>query len=298
MQLIRAINKSNKSNNNNNSNQTSSASYNNNNNNNTNHNAATASKVVIVAPKTSDAVSSHQAGQNASWLQQPPVSPSVSLPPLKKRTSIVKQSVPPPPPPRKKGPHGSPSKSKKLFGSVFSHSKKPYKPLPLLPPPHSITSTTIDVDKLKCLSIMEESGSQKVEKWLETVEIHVQHFNQNENEISISVDDDNGDGDDFKFKSVRKLIENFTVKGNDDGAKNSTAIRNRSNVAKVSDCSFVKAHVESYNAAGQQSVNYLNLNATRSSNETDSGIEISSQCKLKRGIYSRHYQFSRDGELV
>jgi hypothetical protein len=122
MQLIRAINKSNKSNNNN---QTSSGSN---------------SKVVIVAPPATNTSVSQSQPSHA------PVSPNVALPALKKRTTIVKQSVPPPVPPR-----GSPrSKSKSI--SVLSGRK-----------------STIDV-KLASLSSLERSGCQKVEKWLESVE--------------------------------------------------------------------------------------------------------------------------------
>ncbi|CAH1715164.1 unnamed protein product [Chironomus riparius] len=99
MQLIRAINKANKSNNN----------YNNNNNSNnqtssSNNVTTTNSKVVIVAPPTaaekSQALLVSQYANSSSGAVATPVSPSASLPPLKKRTSIVKQSVPPPVPPR------------------------------------------------------------------------------------------------------------------------------------------------------------------------------------------------------
>lgn len=95
MQLIRAINKSNKSNNN--KNQTSSGGH--------------FSKVVIAAPPaTKSSVSQQQ--------PQAPASPSVALPALKKRTAVVKQSVPPPVPPR-----GSPRSKSKCIGVSSSRRK-------------------------------------------------------------------------------------------------------------------------------------------------------------------------------
>lgn len=145
MQLIRAINKSNKSNNNN---QTSSGGNSN--------------KVVIVTPTSV----SQQKGLGA------PVSPSVALPALKKRTSIVKQSVPPPVPPR-----GSPrSKS-----NLISRKRAP-----------------LDVARLESLSSLEQSGCQKVKQWLETVEVPARAAMSSPEEL--------------EFKSVRKLIESFTTR--------------------------------------------------------------------------------------
>lgn len=274
MQLIRAINKANKSNNN----------YNNNNNSNnqtssSNNVITTNSKVVIVAPPTAAEKSqSLQVSQNANsscGAVVTPVSPSASLPPLKKRTSIVKQSVPPPVPPR-----GSPrSKSKKSFINSYNF--------------YSSTSNRyhkIDRDKLKSLEAMgAECGTQKVKKWLESVEIPVND--------SSPADDDAAKCQEFKFKSVKRLIESFSTK---EGCLMTKPVVNR---GRISDSSLVKARVENYNFLECSAVK-LNRKAQSSYvNETDSGIE--SCIKLSDKLLSSaktdkiaHHQFSRDGEFV
>lgn len=228
MQLIRAINKSNKSNNNNN--QTSSGGH--------------FSKVVIVAPPSSS--------QQPS---QAPASPSAALPALKKRTAVVKQSVPPPVPPR-----GSPRSKSKCIGVSSSHRK-----------------STIDVNRLATLSSLEQSGCQKVKKWLETVEVPF---------AAISIPDE------VEFKSVKKLAENF--KSHDKPTKKSLASRR-----KVSDSSVVRTRVESYD-----SLETGRLRRFKSSDAgTDSGIDIPARATSRtidgsRKLLRTFGRCSRDEEFV
>lgn len=260
MQLIRAINKSNKSNNNNNNgsaNQTSSTSYNN----------SSTNKVVIVAPPTTTQTQSVSQNANnnnsASVVRQPSSgSPSVSLPPLKKRTTIVKQAVPPPPPPRKASP-APPARSKSN-----NHSSRSY----------CTSRIIVNVDRLQCLSEMTaQSGNLKAKKWLESVDLHLKN-NGSLDEISIP--------DGVQFKSVKKLIETFTIK--DDVGRKILPRGKR----KVSDSSLVKTRVDCFNTLERKARNQ-SVNAFKS--ETDSGIEISS--KPTSFLKFRH-QFSRDGEFV
>lgn len=278
MQLIRAINKANKSNNSNNTNQTSSTNNNGatNNTNNNNNN-----KVVIVTPTQpgEKQISSLHVSQNASAVQTSssspippqPVSPSQSLPPLKKRTSIVKQSVPPPVPPR-----GSPrSKSNKKFGVFPSRSNRN-------------KSSTVKVDRLKALGYMEEeSGNQKVQKWLETVELPQNIIT---NEVSIH--------EEFKFKSVKGIVESFSA----DASRNVNKLALKKN-RRVSDCSLVKSRIDVYNSLDRnKGIHKLTpMIDLRSLNETDSGIESSLKtCEKQKEIhkFKKFHQFSRDGELV
>lgn len=266
MQLIRAINKSNKSNNNNNinnngsANQTSSTS---------NNNTTSTNKVVIVTPPTqqqhqqqsASTASALQVSQNAnnsnSSSSVAPVSPSASLPPLKKRTTIVKQAVPPPPPPRKSSP-APPARSKSNL------------------PPYCTSRIIVDVDKLHSLAQMGmPSGNLKVKKWLESVELPPLI----DNEILIR--------DEVTFKSVRKLVESFSIKAQTDvGAKK---IRNFN--VKISDSSVVKSRIEGYNTLEKKARNQSNALKC----ETDSGIEISSK---STSMLKFCHQFSRDGEFV
>lgn len=281
MQLIRAINKSNKSNNNNGSaNQTSST----NNNNSTN-------KVVIVAPpqqqqsssSTSAAASaSLQVSQNAnnnnnntSSAVPSPVSPSASLPPLKKRTTIVKQAVPPPPPPRKSSP-APPRSSKSNLN------------------PYCTRRIIVDVEKLDSLSEMEmQSGSLKVKKWLESVEISP---SLTAHPLLLSYDDEISIRDEVTFKSVRKLIESFTLKANKDEEEDEVKKVRKCNLTKakrkISDSSIVKARIEGFNTLERKARNQSH--ALKSEN-SDSGIEISSKTT---SLLKFHHQFSRDGEFV
>lgn len=246
MQLIRAINKSNKSNNNNNQ-SSSSGSHN---------------KVVIIAPPTGRSTSASQQKNGSSAQSVTPVSPSVALPALKKRTSIVKQSVPPPVPPR-----GSP-RSKSNLNSVSHRNRIQAK-------------STIDVDRLKSLSKLEQSGCQKVKKWLETVEIIPLNDNA---EISIHEQDE--------FKNVKQLIETFT-QYDDRMLKKSFAKGH-----KVFDSCLVKSRVESYNSL-ERDVKPRRLHLRSSDGGTDSGIDIPAR-DSSRQIDSRQFipQFSRDGEFV
>lgn len=228
MQLIRAINKSNKSNNNNN--QTSSASH--------------FSKVVIVAPPA--------ASQSAPPAQAP-ASPSIALPALKKRTAVVKQSVPPPVPPR-----GSPRSKSKCIGVSSSRRK-----------------STIDDKRLASLSSLEQSGCQKVKKWLETVEVPF---------AALSIPED------VEFKSVKKLAQNFVSR--DETAKKSSTRR------KISDSSVVRIRVESYDSLATARLRHFTSDAG-----TDSGIDIparatSSTINGSRKLLRTFGRFSRDEEFV
>lgn len=279
MQLIRAINKSNKSNNNNN-NSNGSANQTSSNNNTTN-------KVVIVAPPTNShqnqqqqhsgaTSSSLQVSRNAnknSAVQQQPVSPSASLPPLKKRTTIVKQAVPPPPPPRKSSPAPPPRSSKSNLN------------------PYCTSRIIVDVDRLQCLSEMEiESGNLKVKQWLESVELlPTTTASLFDDEISIR--------DEVTFKGVKKLIESFSTIKEEDQVDVDEKVGKFNNVLrskrKISDssCCLVKARVEGYKILENKARNQSNVLKS----ETDSGIEISSKSNC---LLRFHHQFSRDGEFV
>lgn len=245
MQLIRAINKSNRSNNNN---QTSSGSHN---------------KVVIIAPPPARSTSAYQQKNGSSEQSATPVSPSVALPALKKRTSIVKQSVPPPVPPR-----GSPRSKSNLFGVSCRNRIQP--------------KSTIDVDRLKSLSSFEQSGCQKVKEWLETVEI--MPFKES-SEISIP--------EQPEINNVKQLVETFSRK-DDKVMKNSFAKGH-----KVFDSSLVKSRVESYNSL-EREVKPRKLYLRSSDGGTDSGIDIPARDSALHIDNRRRflYQFSRDGEFV
>lgn len=279
MQLIRAINKSNKSNNNNNfnnngsANQTSSTSNNNN---------TSTNKVVIVTPPTTFQQQSAAAAAEASALKVSqnannssssssavvvPVSPSASLPPLKKRTTIVKQAVPPPPPPRKSSP-APPARSKSNL------------------PPYCTSRIIVDVDRLHSLAQMGmPSGNLKVKKWLESVE------------LPPLIDDETLIRDEVTFKSVRKLVESFSIKAltevvEEEGDVLKTRKFNvRSAKRKISDSSVVRARIEGYNTLERKARNQSSALKC----ETDSGIEISSK---STSMLKFCHQFSRDGEFV
>lgn len=224
MQLIRAINKSNKSNSNN---LTSSGNF---------------SKVVIVAPSATNS--------SVSQPSPAPVSPSVALPALKKRTTIVKQSIPPPVPPR-----GSPRSKSKFIGVS-----------------NSLRKSTIDVKQLTSLSCLEQSGCQKVEKWLETVDL-----------AAVSIPED------LEFKCVKRLAENFTLRR--ESAKKS--MRNR---RKVSDSSLVRLRIESYDSLASGRLRKL----ISSDTGTDSGIDIPARAisRPSRYLPPTTDRFSRDEEFV
>lgn len=257
MQLIRAINKSNKSNNNN---QTSSACFN---------------KVVIVAPpaRSSSSVSHQQQQQqphkNGGSEQAPaPVSPSIAIPALKKRTSIVKQSVPPPVPPR-----GSPRSKSKLIGVSRSRRKAPQP-----------ENSTIDVDRLKSLSSFEQSGCQKVKKWLETVEAP--------SNVEISIPEH------IEFKSVKSLIDTFSRHDN-------AMLKGFGRTRQVSDSCLVRARVASFDSLERDTKPSKKLyNATLRSSDggTDSGIDIPARLIARQGDGKTRFMmtktFSRDGEFV
>lgn len=245
MQLIRAINKSNKSNNNNN--QTSSSNNN---------------KVVIVAPPTRSSLVSQSRNGNSGQGGVAPVSPSVALPALKKRTSIVKQSMPPPVPPR-----GSPRSKSNLIGVSSRNRRNRPKP-----------KATINVDRLSSLASFEPDGCQKVKQWLETVEVP-----------NIAADDSIPENM-IKMGSVKKLIESFAHR--DDSAKSFAKGQ------KVFDANVVVKHrVTSYDSLDRVGRSLDPQTFRTSEGGTDSGIEMSAS----RRTYSRRvylHQFSRDGEFV
>lgn len=246
MQLIRAINKSNKSNNNNN--QTSSGSQN---------------KVVIIAPPASRSSSASQQKNGSSGQSAAPVSPSVALPALKKRTSIVKQSVPPPVPPR-----GSPRSKSNLCEVSRSNRVQ--------------SRSTIDVDQLKSLSTLEQNGCQKVKKWLESVEIVP--FNES---TEIFIPDQN------HSQNVKQLIGVFSHYDHK-VLKKSLARGHR-----VSDSNLVKSRVESYNSL-ERDIRPRRLHLRTSDGGTDSGIDIPARDSSRHIDNRRQFlqQFSRDGEFV
>lgn len=244
MQLIRAINKSNRSNNNNN--QTSSASNN---------------KVVIVAPPNARPSSvTQQKSDNSGQSAAGNVSPSVALPALKKRTSIVKQSVPPPVPARR----GSPRSKSKSLGVLRSGRIK-------------LQDSSIDVHRLIKLSSFEQNGCQKVEKWLETIEVP----------LFVEEKCDSGIPEQIDFKSVKSLIEKFALRDVD----TNQSIRKGQ---KVSDSSLVKRRVNAFNSIGHlKTAKSLNLRTNCSTGDTDSGIDI--LARMNRKLCGN---LSRDGEFV
>lgn len=157
----------------------------------------------------------------------PSTSPSISLPPLKKRTAVVKTSVPPPVPPR----GGSP----RVRGDNYNKSK-----------------STALINKLTRLSNSQMSGQEKVEDWLAQKtfiadgRLHplpvirskgkklpvplpskIQHHSINKT----SQDD---------FKSVKALIESFSKSTSDDNYKQWNGTK------KVSDLQMVKSRVNKF----------------------------------------------------
>lgn len=246
MQLIRAINKSNRSNNNN---QTSSASFN---------------KVVIVAPPIARSSSATQQKNGNSGQSVAPASPSVVLPALKKRTSIVKQSVPPPVPARR----GSP-RSKSNFLDVSRSVRKDLMPKP-----------TLDVDRLLDITNLDKNGCQKVKEWLKTVEIPL--FVEDKADIWIP--------EQVEFRSVRCLIDSFAQR---DGFEQKTNETRR----RVADSSVVKSRVNAFNSLQcLKPSTQLRYSTNCSSGGTDSGIDIPPRLRDKnRNLL---HQFSREGEFV
>jgi hypothetical protein len=150
-----------------------------------------------------------------------------------------------------------------------------------------------------------ESGTQKVKKWLETVEIpEVEQKSAKKtcNEVSmhktnIEIDKEKGEVAEFKFKSVKRIVESFSSRDCDKRAH----VVMRGN--KIFDNCLVRAQVDSYNTLEKNKNTFkprVSLLPLISSNETDSGIESSLRTTEKlptKSIFFRH-QFSRDGELV
>lgn len=267
MQMIRMINK--KSNNNNHNN-------NQNNNNNNNQSSSGSGKVVTLVPPTSSSTSSKEATStskssslNAQTLAQPS-SPSVSLPALKKRTTIVKQNVPPPVPPR-----GSPRSKSNLMHrnvnkSVCSGS--------------IVISSPINANHLKVLNTNEKSGCDKVTEWLETIYIppipSIPSIN-NSHTLPLKRNAPRVPEMEIQFKSVKKMIETFSKKD-----FNSMSTRASSGCVvvggvsikccKISDSSIVQARVGDFNSL--QLTQNNNAKTLRSFDTgTDSGIDDSSR---------------------
>lgn len=255
MQLIRAINKSNKSNNK--DKQRSGANNN---------------KVVIVAPPVAQS-SVSQTGDGGQTSTAAPVSPSVALPALKKRTSIVKQSVPPPVPPR-----GSPRSKSNLTGVSCSHRNRA----------NIVPKATMNVDRLMSLSSLEQSGCQKVKKWLETVELP-----QLDPKVEMSIPDRRAEQ--IEFKSVMTMAASFAQMDKNSLRKSSFK------GSRISDSSLVKARVASYDSL-EQSVKPIRKMRS-SDGGTDSGIDIPARATSRQIDGHRRFlqtmdRFSRDGEFV
>lgn len=266
MQLIRMINKNNKSNNINNQN-------NNQNNNNNNQSSSVSGKVVTLVPPTTSSSTSLKEGTSTSKsvnlnattspLAQP-TSPSVSLPALKKRTTIVKQNVPPPVPPR-----GSPRSKSNFMNKTVNKSDCS----------GSIgISSSINPNHLKIFNNNEKSGCDKVTEWLKTVNIPsvppsfntLPSLKRNAPPIPEM---------EIQFKNVKKMIETFSKKD-----FNSMSTRASSGCivvggvsvkcCEVSDSSTVQVRIGDYNSL------HLNNNTKtlRSFDTgTDSGIDDSSR---------------------
>lgn len=265
MQLIRMINKNNKSNNNNNHN---------NNQNNNNQSSSGSGKVVTLVPPTSSSTSlkeatstSKSANVNAqtSPLAQPS-SPSVSLPALKKRTTIVKQNVPPPVPPR-----GSPRSKSNLMNrnvnkSVYSGS--------------IAISSPINANHLNVLNNNERSGCDKVTEWLKNIYIPppLPTIN-NSHTLPLKRNAPRVPEMEIQFKSVKKMIETFSKKDPmSTRASSGCVVVGGVSIkcCKVSDSSTVQARIGDYNSL--QLTNTNNTKTLRSFDTgTDSGIDDSSR---------------------
>lgn len=307
MQLIRMINKNNKSNNNNN--------HNNNQNNNNNQSSSGSGKVVVLVPPTSSSTSSKEAtstSKSASLNAQTsplaqPSSPSVSLPALKKRTTVVKQNVPPPVPPR-----GSPRSKSNLMHrnvnkSVCSGS--------------IVISSPINANHLKVFINNEKSGCDKVTEWLKTIYIPPIPSINNSHTLPLKRNAPRVPEMEIQFKSVKKMVETFSKKD-----FNSMSTRASSGCVvvggvsikccKISDSSIVQARVGDFNSL--QLTNNNNAKTLRSFDTgTDSGIDDSSRehiypRKINQSIIGRNEtmainyhnlqrvmsQLSLDGEFV
>lgn len=282
MQLIRTINNNNKNNNN--------KSNTNKNNNQSSNVAITGSSATpanvktsfsqqqqhITQPSLGQKQSSLFANQpNASAGNNSPASPSVSLPPLKKRTAVVKQSVPPPVPPR--GSPRSKSKSNRYDKPTFSAS-------------------IIAPKQLDKLNRLEPSGSQKVKEWLETVRDGSFEHDDDEDfklkpsvssqprKVSSNVEISKTHSDEtFKFKSVKSIIENFS-KLEICSPKKSRSFSTRD---KVYDSNIVRSRIENFNSLERgRNRNFdkqkIFSNTMRSEAGTDSGIDITRDVNLRK----------------
>lgn len=286
MQLIRMINK-----NNNLNNKQSNTNNNNTKNNNQSSNAAVttsaaanSSAVTTAASgatftKVKTSFSQHQQHQQddqpavtSLTANQPnpsavnPMSPSIALPPLKKRTAVVKQSVPPPVPPR-----GSP-RSKSKSNKSSNHKK------------FSFSAMTNQSKNLEILDECEIAGCQKVKEWLEN-SVQQVSFERVDHPLvqmrslapvsSKSFDSD----EEFVFKSVRTLIESYSKLEGDQRKNRTFGGRD-----KIADSNLVRARIENYNLLERDRIHNdsendktLIMTNTLRSDQTDSGIDINSR---------------------
>lgn len=265
MQLIRMINKNNKSNNNNNHN---------NNQNNNNQSSSGSGKVVTLVPPTSSSTSLKEAtstSKSANFNAQTsplaqPSSPSVSLPALKKRTTIVKQNVPPPVPPR-----GSPRSKSNLMNKNVNES---------VCSGSIVISSSINANHLNVLNNNERSGCDKVTEWLKTIYIPppLPTIN-NSHTLPLKRNAPRVPEMEIQFKSVKKMIETFSKKDSmSTRASSGCVVVGGVSIkcCKVSDSSTFQARIGDYNSL--QLTNTNNTKTLRSFDTgTDSGIDDSSR---------------------
>lgn len=149
----------------------------------------------------------------------PSTSPSISLPPLKKRTAVVKTSVPPPVPPR-----GSP----RARGDHYNKSK-----------------STALIKTLTSLNDSQLSGQEKVEDWLaqkakiangRLQPLPVIRSKAKKLPVPIPNKIDSNKTSHDEFKSVKSLIESFSKSTSDPNYIHCTR--------KVSDLQMVKNRIE------------------------------------------------------
>lgn len=257
-----------------NNNQKSSVNANNNNNNNTNNN-----KVVIVAPPQQIPHNIALAAAEKAKARTPsPISPSlqqlqqqqhsagasttnITVPVLKKRTGVVKQSVPPPVPPR-----GSPRSKSNLIGvsssSFLIHAGT-----------NKSRRNLIVVDDNDEVNV---GCRKKVEEWLATIEplapqetLSSSSFEENttrSNRRVVVVDQT------VHFKSVGKLAEAFSVP--QPQQQRQTRLQSGKRNRKIADSKFVKSRIDGFNSLDRYSRTTINRNLMSSDGGTDSGIDI------------------------
>ncbi len=270
---------------NNNNNKSNTNNYNKNNNQSSNAAAVTTSTVAhssatsgAASTKVKTSFSQHQQHQQEEQLPnvslsaiQPnqsavnPTSPSISLPPLKKRTAVVKQTVPPPVPPRGSPRSKSKSKSKSSDIRKFSYS-----------------AMTNRANYLEKLDEPEIPGCEKVKAWLEksVPRVPIPVKKQEKFQLTSAVRSFDSE-EDFVFKSVRTLIDSFSKLEGDSNQRKSRSFGGRD---KIGDSSLVRARIENYNLLERDRIRNdsdndktLIMTNTLRSDQTDSGIDINSR---------------------